>query len=82
HHVNGTLKPCPHKLNPTPKCIEKCQSAYTKTYSEDKYFGKQAYSVEEHVQSIQKELMTRGPVEAAFEVYEDFEVYKSDILVT
>jgi predicted small secreted protein len=39
--------------------------------------GKDAYSIENDVQKIQQEIMTNGPVEGAFTVYEDFVNYKS-----
>ncbi|KAE9412429.1 hypothetical protein Angca_004672, partial [Angiostrongylus cantonensis] len=41
--------------------------------------GASAYSVAQDVASIQKEIMTNGPVEVAFDVYEDFEHYSSGI---
>ena len=39
--------------------------------------AKSAYSVSSKVQQIQMEIMTNGPVEAAFTVYADFPHYKS-----
>jgi cathepsin B len=39
--------------------------------------GIDAYSIENNVQKIQQEIMTNGPVEGAFRVYEDFICYKS-----
>jgi hypothetical protein len=39
--------------------------------------GRDAYSVKNNVQNIQQEIMTNGPVEGAFTVYEDFIHYKS-----
>uniref|UniRef100_A0A0M3HJL1 Pept_C1 domain-containing protein n=1 Tax=Ascaris lumbricoides TaxID=6252 RepID=A0A0M3HJL1_ASCLU len=40
-----------------------------------------AYGVEDDVTSIQKEILTHGPVEVAFEVYEDFLMYDGGIYV-
>lgn len=39
--------------------------------------GKTAYNVEADVNAIQAEIYKNGPVEGAFEVYEDFLQYKS-----
>lgn len=63
HHINAThYKPCgPSK--PTPKCKKTLIKG-------KKYHGKSVYSV--MPQSIEKEIMTHGPVEAAFTVYQDF----------
>lgn len=41
--------------------------------------GKTSYSVDSDENQIQKEIMTNGPVEGAFSVYEDFVQYKSGI---
>lgn len=41
--------------------------------------GKTSYSVDGNENQIQKEIMTNGPVEGAFSVYEDFVQYKSGI---
>lgn len=41
--------------------------------------GKTSYSVDGSENQIQKEIMTNGPVEGAFSVYEDFVQYKSGI---
>jgi cathepsin B len=79
HHVNGTLKPCSHDLQPTPQCETQCQSGYTIPYSQDKHYGARAYTISDDVKEIQKELMTNGPVEVAFSVYEDFLSYKTGV---
>lgn len=79
HHVNGSLPPCSQSLEPTPKCDQKCQSSYLPAYAKDKHFGSKAYGVNSDQSSIQKEIMTNGPVEAAFTVYEDFVMYKSGV---
>lgn len=78
HHVVGHLKPCGSIL-PTPPCQRKCISGYTKSYGEDKHYGKNGYSISSDVQQIQTEVMTNGPVEAAFIVYSDFPSYKSGV---
>ena len=47
------------------------------SYSDDKKYGKSGYSVGSSVEAIATEIMTNGPVEAAFTVYSDFPSYKS-----
>jgi cathepsin B len=83
HHSNKThYQPCKHDLFPTPKCEKKCQNSYNeKTYDEDKFFGRKAFAVEDDVESIQKELFTNGPLEVAFEVYDDFLHYSGGIYI-
>ena len=76
HHVNGTRQPCTGE-GKTPKCSDHCESSYKKSYNEDLFYGKSAYSVPENEKQIQTEIMTSGPVEAAFTVYADFTSYKS-----
>jgi hypothetical protein len=39
--------------------------------------GRTAYSIENNVEKIKHEIMTNGPVEAAFTVFADFLQYKS-----
>ncbi|KAI1717028.1 papain family cysteine protease domain-containing protein [Ditylenchus destructor] len=81
HHSNKThYQPCKHDLYPTPKCEKTCQSGYSgRTYDQDKYYGRNAYAVDDNVQAIQNELYTNGPLEIAFEVYEDFLNYQGGI---
>ncbi|WKX88435.1 hypothetical protein Q1695_008234 [Nippostrongylus brasiliensis] len=64
---------------PTPKCRRRCQRGYNVPYKKDKNYGKSAYQVPHSVQAIQREIMTNGPVVAAFTVYEDFAMYESGI---
>lgn len=80
HHVNGSLPPCSQDIEKTPKCDRKCQTSYTtKAYDQDKHYGSKAYGVNRDPKAIQKEILTNGPVEAAFTVYEDFVMYKSGV---
>jgi cathepsin B len=78
HHVNGTKAPC-GSIQPTPDCAKKCIAGYPKTFTQDKHHGKSAYAVDSDVKQIQTEIMTNGPVEAAFSVYADFLPYKSGV---
>jgi len=75
HHINGTYGPCP-PVGPTPPCTSKCQNGAD--WQSDKHFGQSAYSLQS-VTDIQTDIMTYGPVEAAFDVYEDFLHYRSGV---
>ncbi|XP_064596982.1 cathepsin B-like [Liolophura sinensis] len=79
HHVIGHLAPCSKGEQPTPRCEKKCESSYNNTYNSDKHYGTSAYSIKREVTQIQTEIMTNGPVEAAFTVYADFPNYKSGV---
>lgn len=46
-----------------------------------KFSGSRAYSIENDVEKIKQEIMTNGPVEGAFTVYEDFLQYKSGTVI-
>merc|ERR1712121_36486 len=78
HHVVGKLQPCSKKETKTPKCSKKCEDGYNVTFKEDKHYGAKVYSVRGE-QNIMQELVTKGPVEAAFTVYSDFPQYKSGV---
>ena len=78
HHVEGKYPPC-GETQPTPECIDKCQDGYPIEYKKDKHFFGEAYSVPRNVEAIKTELMTNGPIEVDFSVYEDFMTYKSGI---
>jgi len=78
HHVHGHLPPC-GDIVPTPKCQRKCIDGYKLSYKADKHFGKTAYAVPNSVDAIQREIMTNGPVEAAYTVYADFVTYTTGV---
>jgi hypothetical protein len=46
-----------------------------------KISGSHAYSIEGDVEKIKQEIMTNGPVEGAFTVYQDFLQYKSGTVI-
>jgi cathepsin B len=71
HHINGTKPPCPSS-QPTPKCDKS-------KLTSKRYYGKSAYSVPSSVEEIQREIMTKGPVEIAISVYQDFLAYKTGV---
>ncbi|XP_028252376.1 cathepsin Bb [Parambassis ranga] len=78
HHINGTRPPC-HSIEDTPKCVQQCIDGYSPSYPKDKYFGKRTYNIPSDQEQIMTELYKNGPVEAAFDVYEDFLLYKSGV---
>jgi len=83
HHINATHHPpCPKQEYDTPPCTKTCNNTHYDTpYATDKgsHKGSKAYGVHDSVEAIQKEIMTYGPVEAAFSVYKDFLTYKSGV---
>lgn len=79
HHVNGTRPSCTGEKGHTPRCEKKCESEYTVPYKQDLHRGKSSYSITNHPEQIQTEIMTNGPVEAAFTVYEDLLAYKEGV---
>lgn len=78
HHTTGS-KPACGETQPTPKCKKACHEEYAREYDGDKIRAKDSYSVPNSEEKIQTEIMTNGPVEAAFTVYEDFLAYKSGV---
>jgi len=85
HHESGQYPMCTSlPTYPTPKCTKACDSQavnYTTAYENDKRHFKTEYSVPSTVSKIQTEIMTFGPVEASFSVYDDFETYVSGVYV-
>lgn len=78
HHSSGPYDDCSQHDYSTPECTATCVENYPVPYKSDKIFLKQAYSVRGEKQ-IMKDLMTYGSLEVAFDVYEDFMLYKSGI---
>jgi len=78
------LKPCGHhvKDNPckgmarTPKCQKSCVN--NANYKQDKHYASKTYSLK-GAESIQREIMQYGSVEAGFTVYSDFPQYESGV---
>ncbi|GMR62971.1 hypothetical protein PMAYCL1PPCAC_33166, partial [Pristionchus mayeri] len=83
HHNNNThyLQCDDTPDSHTPSCTKTCQAGYPLTYSQDKHYGKSAYGLSKKVTDIQSEIMLNGPVEAGFDVYEDFEQYTGGVYV-
>ncbi len=69
HHIpKGHYAPCPSNEYPTPACPTTCANG--KSFSASKVVGASAYSVSSDPNAIATEIMTNGPVEVAFTVYE------------
>lgn len=83
HHTTGDRPDCSDLPNSkTPACTSTCVAGYTAdTYSNDKLYCSDSYSVgsRRDLEAIQTELMTNGPIEVAFTVYEDFMSYTSGV---
>jgi len=77
HHVDGDRGPCGDES--TPRCKHECQEGYPTEFTDDKTYGKASYSISRLNEKIQMELMTNGPTEVSFTVYEDFVNYKSGV---
>jgi len=83
HHVEGDRPSCddvPHSN--TPACTNTCVDSYDgPSYMNDKTYGSNAYSVgnARNLDQIQTELMTNGPIEVSFTVYEDFMSYTGGV---
>lgn len=78
HHVDGKYGPCKGDYN-TPKCLRKCNVKYPKSFGDDLWYAVDSYSVDANEEEIQSEIYSKGSVEAAFSVYEDFLTYKSGV---
>jgi len=77
HHVDGDRPPCGDES--TPACHKTCQDGYDTDFEADKSYGQAAYSISRINSKIQMELMTNGPTEVSFTVYEDFVNYKEGV---
>lgn len=81
HEPSPKYKPCPSTVASTPACPnpEACsEKTYGTAWNNDKHFAKSAYSLGS-VEQIQTDIMTYGPVTAAFTVYQDFLTYRSGV---
>lgn len=75
HGGSEEFPPCPSEIYPTPACNATC--ADPKVTLEHRN-GATAYRLSSE-EAYQRELMTNGPFEVAFTVYEDFLAYKSGV---
>lgn len=81
HHNsnNSTLPSCVKQEVPTPACVSTCITGSNIDYKADKRYGKRMYLIDQNEDNIKAELYTNGPVEANFDVYDDFLHYKSGV---
>ena len=80
HHSQGPYDDCTKHHYNTPRCSNHCTNPdYKIPYTQDKMRAEKVYNLKGTEEDIMKELFERGPVEAAFTVYEDFLVYKSGV---
>lgn len=65
----------------TPKCqASTCtEKDYSTPWAKDIHKASSFYSVEAKVETIQRQLMTKGPLSVAMKVYSDFMVYSSGV---
>jgi cathepsin B len=59
--------------------LKQCEQGYNVDYNQDKKFGDSFYTVKKDEKQIQMEIMKNGPVQTAFNVFEDFLNYKSGV---
>lgn len=77
HTTNSTYPPCPSNTYPTPSCASTCKvSSDSPVY----YKGKSSYTLA-GVEDFQQEVLANGPIEVAFDVYEDFLSYTGGVYV-
>jgi len=80
---NKSIPTCPPAQQPclkfvsTPPCKPQCVN--NQTWSASKHYSDKVYGLKDNINDIETEIMTNGPVEAAFTVYEDFLHYKSGV---
>ncbi|EYC18384.1 hypothetical protein Y032_0028g1834 [Ancylostoma ceylanicum] len=56
-----------------------CKYGYKTPYEKDKYYAKSAYILPNDEAVIRQEILANGPVQAVFNVYEDFRLYRRGI---
>ncbi|CAH8508753.1 unnamed protein product [Dicrocoelium dendriticum] len=77
HSTSSRYPPCPEELYSTPECVNTCVPNTHKDFN--RYYSVNSYNIIKSASAIMKEIWLHGPVEASFNVYEDFTVYKSGI---
>ncbi|XP_025198377.1 cathepsin B-like cysteine proteinase 6 [Melanaphis sacchari] len=78
HHCQSGVGSCEsHQVEKNHKCSKKCYGNKNINFRSDHSKTKNAYYLA--FESIQKDVQTYGPVEASFDVYDDFLHYKSGV---
>ena len=73
----STYSKCPSTTN-APSCVKDCSDGNGADYNSDISKGSSVYSIEGE-ENIMQEIYEVGPVQATFDVYEDFLTYKSGV---
>jgi cathepsin B len=76
--VENTCFPYASGTGVAPKCPNKCAPSSNMTWTSEKHFASSSYPIH-GVANMQKEIMTNGPIQVAFLVYESFMSYKSGV---
>jgi len=76
HHMDNSTNPCPSNEYNTPACVQTCSDS--ETWSSALHYGTNANSASGE-SDIMAEIYQNGPVETAFDVYDDFLSYKSGV---
>lgn len=74
-----TFLNCPQARALNPRCRVNCRMTFNKRPFQDLRRSKEAYSLTNSTEIIKTEIITRGPVAAVIDLYEDFMVYKSGV---
>ncbi|KAG5453920.1 Cathepsin B-like cysteine proteinase [Clonorchis sinensis] len=78
HDERGRHPLCPSEIYHTPRCTKKCDTDKLH-YSAELTKANSSYNVLDSDREIMMEIMNNGPVEAVFDVYEDFLQYEKGI---
>jgi len=76
HHMANSTNPCPTNEYPTPACNMTCVNG--QNWNANLHLGSNINSAE-GAADIQAEIFQNGPVETAFDVYEDFLTYSGGV---
>jgi len=76
HHLSNSSNPCPNITYPTPPCKKQCVD--NETWSTALHYGSSAYSLS-GAAHMMTEIYANGPIETAFDVYEDFLSYSGGV---
>jgi len=76
HHMANSSNPCPSNEYDTPPCVQTCSNS--ETWTNALHYGTAASSAS-GAADIMAEIFQNGPVETAFDVYEDFLSYSGGV---
>lgn len=79
HGVEGQYPPCSTTPPDDPVCDKQCQEGYPVEYEKDRHKFSNVYQLGMDANEIMTEIFTNGPVDATFQVFEDFMTYKSGV---